>query len=309
MTMASNPSKTSSVTAIGSAARQADEASGGLCDAEALAKVALAIAAVGSQEFPKAIATLCLHVSHFDSAFICAFFAGDKPLPFYSDLGAEQERRIIVPYVGSAYLLDPFYDLFKRNVGDHVVGLNECAPDDFRSSDYYRMFYADTGLNDEMGVFVGLGADASILISLGVRDDRLDLSARSKSTLEALLGVIANLCRQHWPRLAPSPQAGSSRRDNHLEKAFEMFGTSVLSNRESEIVRLILKGHSSKSMARVLGNSPETVKVHRKRIYAKMGITSQGELFSIFLRALSCMPPEGQDDPLSYLEDFAPAPR
>lgn len=308
MTMANNLLQTPEIQPR-SAAPQADAAAGGLCDAKALAKVALAIAAVGTQEFPKAIATLCLHVSHFDSAFICAFFAGDKPLPLYSDLSPEQDRRVVVPYVGSAYLLDPFYDLFKQNVGDRVVGLNECAPDDFRSSDYYRMFYADTDLNDEMGVFVSLGTGTSVLISLGVRDDRLDLSARSKSTLEALLGVIANLCRQHWPRLAPSPQAGSSRRDNHLENAFEMFATSVLSNRESEIVRLILKGHSSKSMARVLGNSPETVKVHRKRIYAKMGITSQGELFSIFLRSLSCMPPEGQDDPLSYLEDFAPAPR
>lgn len=296
-------------TEVGSPKKLAGEPAGVLCDAEALAKIALAIAAIGTPQFPKAIATLCLHVSHFDSAVICAFFTGDKPLPLYSDLPEELERRILVPYLGSAYLLDPFYDLFKQNIGDRVVGLNECAPDDFRSSDYYRMFYADTDLNDEMGVFVSLGPDASILMSLGVRDGRLDLSAQSKSRLEALIGVVASLCRQHWPRLAPSPQAGAVRRDNHLEKAFEMFATSVLSNRESEIVRLILKGHSSKSMARVLGNSPETVKVHRKRIYAKMGITSQGELFSIFLRALSCMPQEGQDDPLAYIEGFSPALR
>ena len=281
----------------------------GLVDSEVFGAIAEAIAAVGTAEFPKAIAALCLKVSHFESAFICAFFAGDKPSPIYSDLSDEQERLTIVPYLGFAYLLDPFYDLFKQNVGDRVVGLNECAPDDFRASDYYRMFYADTGLNDELGVFVGLGTDASILISLGVRADCFDQSAGSKAALEPLTGVIANLCRQNWPRLTPGLQGGTGRRDNHLEKAFEMFGTSVLSNRESEIVRLILKGHSSKSMARVLGNSPETVKVHRKRIYAKMGITSQGELFSIFLRALSCMPPAGQNDPLAYLDDFSPAPR
>ncbi|MGH6806890.1 MAG: helix-turn-helix transcriptional regulator, partial [Ensifer adhaerens] len=33
--------------------------------------------------------------------------------------------------------------------------------------------------------------------------------------------------------------------------------------------------------ARHLGNSPETVKVHRKRIYSKLKISSQGELFSL----------------------------
>jgi DNA-binding CsgD family transcriptional regulator len=87
-----------------------------------------------------------------------------------------------------------------------------------------------------------------------------------------------------------------------------MFATSVLSNRDSEIVRLILKGHSSKSMARVLGNSPETVKVHRKHIYAKIGITSQGELFSIFLRAL-LHAAGGTGRSVVLSRGFAPAPR
>ena len=88
----------------------------------------------------------------------------------------------------------------------------------------------------------------------------------------------------------------------HLEKTFERFGTSLLSCREAEIVRLILKGHSSKSIARVLGNSPETVKVHRKRIFVKLNITSQGELFSLFLDALNRTPANANQDPLEYLE-------
>lgn len=280
-----------------------------LVDADVLGLIAGAIAVVGSNEFPAALARLCLHVTHFDSAFMCAFFTGHEPLQIYSDLCEEQNRRTVIPYLGFAYLLDPFYDLSSRLAGDHVVALNECAPDDFRSSDYYRMFYADTGLADELGVLISLGPDASLMISLGSRDERIHCSARSKATLEALTGVIANLCRQQWSRLAPKPRSGTPRRDRHLEKAFEMFGTSVLSQRESEIVRLILKGHSSKSTARILGNSPETVKVHRKRIYAKMRIASQGELFSIFLRALSCTPPDGEDDPLVYLDDFSPAPK
>ncbi|MCY1250836.1 Bacterial regulatory protein, luxR family [compost metagenome] len=54
-----------------------------------------------------------------------------------------------------------------------------------------------------------------------------------------------------------------------------------VSVREAEVIRLMLKGHSTKSIARHLGNSPETVKVHRKRIYSKLKISSQGELFSL----------------------------
>ena len=49
--------------------------------------------------------------------------------------------------------------------------------------------------------------------------------------------------------------------------------------------RLMLSGCSSKEIARKLEISVETVKVHKKHMYSKLGIKSQSELFSIFLQA------------------------
>ncbi len=57
----------------------------------------------------------------------------------------------------------------------------------------------------------------------------------------------------------------------------------LLTKRELEIVTLILKGHSNLSLAAVLSLSPNTVKVHRRQIYAKLTISSQAELFRLFL--------------------------
>jgi DNA-binding CsgD family transcriptional regulator len=48
---------------------------------------------------------------------------------------------------------------------------------------------------------------------------------------------------------------------------------------------LMLSGCSSKEIARKLEISVETVKVHKKHMYSKLGIKSQSELFSIFLQA------------------------
>jgi DNA-binding CsgD family transcriptional regulator len=48
----------------------------------------------------------------------------------------------------------------------------------------------------------------------------------------------------------------------------------------------ILKGHSSKSLAREIDISPETVKIHRRNLYRKLGISSQSELFLKFLNTL-----------------------
>ncbi len=50
---------------------------------------------------------------------------------------------------------------------------------------------------------------------------------------------------------------------------------------------MVLRGHSSDSIGRHFGITTGTVKVHRKNIYAKLGISSQSELFSLFISYLS----------------------
>ena len=80
--------------------------------------------------------------------------------------------------------------------------------------------------------------------------------------------------------------------DRHLldrprvEQALARFGAGVLTDREMSIARMVLRGNSSKAIAERLAISPETVKVHRRHLYAKLGISSQPELFSRFIQAL-----------------------
>ncbi len=68
-----------------------------------------------------------------------------------------------------------------------------------------------------------------------------------------------------------------------MEAAFASFGREVLTAREQEIVRLLLAGHSTKSAARELDISDGTVKVHRKHIYQRLDVSSQSQLFQLFL--------------------------
>ena len=46
---------------------------------------------------------------------------------------------------------------------------------------------------------------------------------------------------------------------------------------------LLLAGHSTKSAARELAISDGTVKVHRKHIYQRLAVSSQTQLFRLFL--------------------------
>ncbi len=247
-------------------------------DAPQMDSIARAVAATGSAAFPEALTALCQSAFAFDSLFVSVFSQDHAPRQLYSNLDGEATRRTIGPYLSYAYLLDPFYGLFKADVGTSVVSLDDCAPDDFRSTEYYRMFYSDTGLRDEVTIFVASAPGTSIVLSLGQRAFRRPRPPEACERLKSLLPVIAALCTKHWPDLSGLPPALAADGPN-----FDRLDMPKLSAREAEVVRLMLKGHSTKSMARLLGNSPETVKVHRKRIYSKLGICSQGELFSRFM--------------------------
>lgn len=259
-----------------------------------MSRIACAVAAVGTDAFPEALTALCQSVFAFDSLFVSLFSQDHAPRQLYSNLDDEATRRTIGPYLSYAYLLDPFYGLFKADIGTTVVGLDECAPDDFRSTEYYHMFYSDTGLRDEVTIFAACGKGSSIVLSLGQRAFRRPRTAEAYDGLKALLPVIASLCIKHWPNLPGLPATTGP--------DFDRLDMPKLSLREAEVVRLMLKGHSTKSMARLMGNSPETVKVHRKRIYSKLGICSQGELFSQFLGTEGWAPMgEGQDVQMGLL--------
>lgn len=253
-----------------------------------VARIAKAVTAVGSEGFPEALACLCFCLTNCDSLFISLFSQGNPPRQLYSNLNAEATRRTVGPYLSYAYLLDPFHELFKSGIGTKVVSLNECAPDDFRSSEYYHEFYSEIGLRNEVSAFVDAGQGSSIVLSLGQRGAGTGQAMVPMAELADLLPVIAALCTRHWPNAAADPGAGNPQ----VSLAFERFQAGKLSPREGEIVQLMLKGHSTKSIARLLGNSPETVKMHRKRIYAKLEISSQGELFSMLMGTLVSAQPE-----------------
>ena len=82
-------------------------------------------------------------------------------------------------------------------------------------------------------------------------------------------------------------ESGQSNIQRHIEYAFHTFGRSVLTIREREVVEFVLKGYSSDAIGNILEISPGTVRIHRKNIYAKLGINSQGTLFLQFIEALS----------------------
>ena len=69
-----------------------------------------------------------------------------------------------------------------------------------------------------------------------------------------------------------------------LEEGLKTFRSRWrLTDRETDIVRLILVGYPNSHISRSLGIGLGTVKNHRHRLYNKLDITTERELFSMFL--------------------------
>ncbi len=117
-------------------------------------------------------------------------------------------------------------------------------------------------------------------------DDELD-------AFQEIVPVIDALARNRWRGLWASeaaPVPGGEQGDAtgfDVESVFLHLEDSHLTDREREVVSLILKGHSSESIGLCLTISEETVKTHRKNAYAKLTISSQSELFALFIDILS----------------------
>ncbi len=87
-------------------------------------------------------------------------------------------------------------------------------------------------------------------------------------------GIGTHLLLEPSPACICAPQ---------LHNALENFGSSVLTEREAQVINLVLHGHSTRTLAEQLSISMETVKLHRKHAYAKLQISSQAELFYLFI--------------------------
>ncbi len=253
--------------------------------------------ALATEQFYACFARACEMVSGFESALVVWLSSNHRPIALYHDLPEDFADDSTKPWLEGGYLFDPFYTLFQQDAPEGIYLLKDLAPDSFYESEYYRSYYSKTGLTDECGLLINMDKDHSVLISLGNRGGPA-VTPNQLRNLQTVLPVLAALCRRQQ-----SASEGEINFSAPLDKAFRNFGKDHLSSRECEVIQLILKGHSNKAIAQLLDISVDTVKVYNKRFHAKLEISSQAELFSLFLEAISLVPFDADIDPLThYLE-------
>ena len=252
--------------------------------------LAKAVADAGTEHGPRSALAFIAALLPFSSSLTTVLRADGRPILLHDDISPDRREVVVDAYLRGAYLLDPFHGFVCREPGTRVLRLRDIQPDHFRKTEFFRSYYAHARLADEIGIIVERRDGSHIFVSLGLAWGAGTFSRRGQERLVFLLPVIAALLLKNWDCDASGDggSAAATRTGPHLalDELLVMDELERLTAREREVVRLMLLGHSSKSIAHCLDIALGTVKNHRKSIYRKLAIRSQSALFARFLNLI-----------------------
>lgn len=251
--------------------------------------IATLVGATGDQKIASALAGVVGAAVKPDATCLLAFHKQAPPEVLHHTMNARRARHYLDRYLAGPYLLDPLYQLALRKDKPGMCRCRDETPDRFRSSEYFRQYYDRTHLADEMDFLVDVDAKTALVLVVGRWNNRF-----SRSDVDALRWIepiVKSGLHRIWS--VWSDRHSDDERDltmhQRLTQCFEQFGETRLTQRERQITQLLLRGHSSKSVARELNIAPGTVMVHKRNLFSKLGISSQYELFSLFIDKLSAL--------------------
>jgi len=240
------------------------------------------------------------HLIHASSGLVTIFPALQPPQTTHHRLLANEDpKHQIDTYDSGAYLLDPFYRIAIDEKAEGAFTIKDVAPEGFDESEYYDLFYKRLGFLDEICLLFQFDDHSIISISLVRHMHEESFRTGDIKQLNIVYPLVKSILEK-WRKNITQPEAPNL--EYQLDTALAKFGSSVLTPREREILHLVLHGYSVKYIAEKLDNSTETIKHHRKKIYVKLDVSSQSELFYLFIASLKALPAGANADPLSFLD-------
>lgn len=249
--------------------------------------LAQAIENLDSPSFESRLVEAVKDAAGADSAILFIYRIGSKPEAAVADCPPQYRNHLIEDYANGPFMLDPFYIASCSGMAPGLYSLRELAPNRFRQSEYYRSYYVTSGIAEESCFILPAVDEWRGVISLSRMQPRRGFSDLEKERLLDIAPVINALAQRAWqrhPKHATSPVAQPV--PKNFEARFLDFKGDVLSRREREVAAMILRGYSSAAIGVELGIAEATVKANRRSIYAKLGISSQAELFALFIREM-----------------------
>ena len=96
-------------------------------------------------------------------------------------------------YLDGVYQLDPFYTQFCKDKKTCALLIGDVAPDRFNLTEYYRRYYKNMELRDEMAIFTNLRDVRYLFFSIARRSSETRFKRKDLSAINRDLTVLASL--------------------------------------------------------------------------------------------------------------------
>ena len=255
------------------------------------------IDAIGTVSFFSEIAKLFDECITFEGLFVFLYSEGSAPSSLGSFKGAQGFHKGLENYLRYTYIINPVYRAYLDNITPRAYLISELLSPrytaqiaasnlDIRVEDDETIGYRTPGWPKNM---------TEVLALIRLPDNKMiefsfstlrsgDQTAQCYEQLKDVYPMLSSAVLKHYAFATEDFDTSTARPSQELW--FQAFGEEVLTKRERSVVKMILTGHSSNAIALNLGISLPTVKTHRRNIYAKLHISSQAELFSLFVQKL-----------------------
>lgn len=262
------------------------------------------VKACGNQTFPTALQGLFEHFCDTSEFSILTFRKDAVPVPVFSSI--RKYDKDLMRYCSGLYLLDPYYDAYSRRDFTGFARMDEIGS--LNMEDILKPYWnymSDWGTWDEVGYVFAVSENTSLHFSFARTQGEPRFEPSAIEFFRDMHLFLEPLVALHWEDIDSNMKGQElvwQRLHEQVKSILQDFGSSVLTQREREVVQAMLKGHSAKSIARLLTISPGTVGVHRSNIYEKLDVSSNSELFSLLIDAMiSVEPSKGQDILVNYM--------
>ncbi len=193
-------------------------------------------------------------------------------------------------YSDGPYILDPFYNAYTDGITAGCYRLKDFAKADYSKLDEYQEFLSETGGPvDEIGLIWPLDDQTAAHVCLYRRAGVSDFRPEHIEAMLVTAPLVEAIMRGAWQdKYAPAETERSNRAGYHdtVSRLYQEFGNSVLTVREAEVARFLIKGYSASEIGDLLNVSSGTVRNHMKKIYRKLNVSTQAELCALFIEDL-----------------------
>ena len=202
------------------------------------------IRTIGQVDFPEALSYFIGKIIKFDCCIIFAYHKDHQPEALYGDYDPMLFPAIESLYIQGYYLLDPFYHAISNGIQRDVHRLFDLAPDKFKQTRYFKEYYRDTTVMDEIAIFAHITNETTIAVSF-CRHSKSNMlfSKNEQAKIKSFKDVLTAVCEQHWKYYQPKEGVNISLLPikDRLRAKLKSQCNIMLSPRQAEVAMYILQ--------------------------------------------------------------------